>query len=155
MTSDWFKKARNAPTLMTTYRVGLVQAKAFRILNMRTVEALEPYGIRPLDWALLGIVFERKEGISPSEIAEILGVKAPHVTSMMVRLKKKGLAQDSVNAEDRRHKSIVLTSEGKTFVPKVERVLRDSMRHLIKDASIKDMLAYVAVLSSIVENGND
>ena len=104
---------------------------------------------------MLGAVSEHPDGISPTELAGVLGVKPPHVTAMMTRLKRTGLANERADENDRRQKRIGLTPEGIRFVPRVERELRDGMRGLVKDARMKDLLAYVTVLSSIVDNGQE
>lgn len=153
MNSSWYSKAKKLPTVTTTYRIGLLQAKAYRLLNVYTARLLEPHGIRPLDWALLGAVLDKPAGVSPAELAEELGVKAPHVSVMLRGLKKRGLLYDCVDEADRRQKFVSLTADGLKFIPKVEKELRSKMRVLVKDASVKDVFAYVQVLESIVKNG--
>ena len=153
MPSRWLSKAKTIPTLMTTYRVGLLQARAFRLLNVRMVALLEPYGIRPLDWALLGAVHDSPEELTPAAIADLLGVKAPHVTVMIRGLKGKGLVVEHSDSADRRKKFIALTPEGVAFIPRVEKVVREGMKELVKGVGVKDVLSYAQVLAAMVANG--
>lgn len=155
METGWFRKAKRMPQLMTTYRIGLVQAKAYRILNARTAELLEPLGVRPLDWALMGLLKDHPEGMSPGALAEELGVKAPHVSAQLTRLKQKDLVYDCVKEEDKRQKCVGLTDAGHRFLPETEKLLREGMRDLVTGATLKDVLAYVHVLGTIGENGSD
>jgi len=153
MSSSWLRKARAVPTLMTTYRVGLLQAKAFRLLNARTAELLRPHGLRPLEWAMMGLLFDEAGGMRPASLAKALGVKPPQITTVLGRLRGAGLFSVRVDEDDRRYKCVAITDKGKELVPNVERDLRGSMRGLVEGVSPRDMAGYADVLAAIVRNG--
>ncbi len=136
----------------TTYRIGLLQSKAQRILHECTTKYLKNVKISPINWAFLGLVNDHKEGIRPSEASEILGVEAPFITSMINDLRKKGLIADKSHPEDNRVKMIELTKKGKKFVESTEKQLKSQMRFLIKGISPKEFANYLFVLKKIIEN---
>lgn len=142
------------PKLLTTYHAGLVQAQAFRILKKRTNELLEPFGLSTVAWALLGLLYEQKEGIRSKEVADLLAVDQPFVTVLLAELKKQKLVDVVTYSEDARVKIVSLTSNGKALVPKVEKILREGMRPLLHDLSIKEIITYFKVLNYIVKNSN-
>lgn len=140
---------------LTTYDMGLLQAKAFRILKNRTTDILKPYDISTVDWAMLGLLSQKLEGVGVMQLAGELGVEAPFVTELVKNLEKKGLVQKRVLETDKRNKSIVLTKAGERFVEKTEEVVRGKIKGLLSGSSISDILGYRKVLKTIIENGKE
>lgn len=150
--SGIFKKIQSATHNRTTYRVGLLQAKAYRILKNHTDKGLEPYGLSTVEWALLGLLHDNLTGMKPSVLALELGVEAPFVTSLVTPLIKKGLVDSRRDEKDTRSKSIYLTAKGVTKVESIEKELRSFMKPLLGGSNIGDLLSYVTVLETIIEN---
>ncbi len=147
-----FKKIQSATHNRTTYRVGLLQAKAYRILKNHTGKGLEQHGLSTVQWAFLGLLHDNKSGMKPSVLAIELGVEAPFVTSLVAPLKKKGLVDSKRDEKDTRSKSIYLTTKGTTTVESIEKELRSFMKPLVDGSSIGELLSYVSVLETIIEN---
>ncbi len=139
----------------TTYRIGLLQSKAHRVLHELTTEHLKSLKITPIYWAFLGLVNDYEKGIRPSDAAQLLGVEAPFITSMVNDLRKKDLIIDLPHPTDNRIKMVVLNEKGKKFVLSTESMLRSKMRALIKDISPKEFANYLYVLKKITENSID
>ena len=138
----------------TTYRVGLLQAKAYRILKSRTTQLLKPLGISTTEWAFLGLLHDHGSLRTKAAALE-LGVEAPFVTSLVLSLKKRGLVSDAKESKDIRAKSLELTEEGVSFVETTEKVIREGMRPSIRGAHMNDLLGYLSVLETIVNNGTE
>ena len=149
---DKLKNSIAAEFGLTTYQLGLLQAKAYRILKMRTNHALKPYNISTIEWALLGMLSEKKEGLTFGEIAKQLGVEAPFVTELLGKLEQKKLVTLVYSELDRRSKKAFISKDGMKLVSTVEKELRQTMRPLLKSASIKDVLAYRRILEVIIKN---
>ena len=135
-----------------TYRAGLLQAKAYRILKQNTSKILEPYDLSTLDWALIGILYDSKDGRRMSTLATLLGVEPPLISRMVGRLEKKGIMRQKKDGEDTRAKVVTLMAEGRKLVGRIEKVLRKEIKSLFVGASPKDILHYLYVLEKIVEN---
>lgn len=150
MFSDIIRIMRN-PSLITTYNTGLVQTKAYRVLQVETKRLLKPYGISSVEWAMLGVLYDNPNGLQFLPLAEVLGVEQSFVTVLTAKLKKKDFVEVVVDEHDRRHKWIILTSTGKTFVKKVEKIVRDGVRPILAGISHKDILTYLKVLERIVD----
>lgn len=136
-----------------TYAIGLDQAKAYRILKHVTSQALEKYSLSPLDWALLGLLSDQKNGLRPSEIAELLGVEAPFVTVIVDELQTKKMVVRKKDAVDRRAKLVTLTAHGHRRVLLIENQLRQATKGLMKGVSPQEIIAYMKVLKAIIANG--
>lgn len=145
------KKLMSARKNRATYRVGLLQAKAYRILKHRTGVVLAPHGISTMEWALLGLIYDAGQ-VRPSDSAYELGVEAPFVTAMVASLSKKGLVLQEKDKEDSRAKVLFLTPKGKVFVEETETQVRAGMRSVITGAGAGDLLGYLSILEKIIEN---
>lgn len=148
------KKLATVARVSTTYRIGLLQAKAYRILKAHTTEALKHLNISTIEWAFLGVLHDHKEGMRAQEAAEELGVEAPFISALLKKLEKKKLLSTYLSPDDSRAKIVHLTQEGRSFVDGTEKYLRGKMRPLVQGAALGDLLAYLAVLETIIENAN-
>ena len=137
----------------TTYRLGLLQTKAYRILKNHTDEALSQYSLSSVDWAILGLLHDNREGLRSKEVADELGVEAPFVTTLCSKLEKIKFVTSHVNSIDSRAKNIQLTSKGHEFVSSTEEHIHNHMKKLLRGTKSDDLLSYIAVLEKIIENG--
>ncbi|MBA3788876.1 winged helix-turn-helix transcriptional regulator [Patescibacteria group bacterium] len=135
-----------------TYHLGLVQAKAYRMLKQQTTEALIHLDISTIEWAFLGLLYERPKAVRASVVAEDLGVEAPFVTLIIKKLKKRSLIELKEDAHDSRVKLLCLTSKGKQFVQSTEIHVREVMRPLVQGIDLSDLATYIAVLEQIIQN---
>ncbi len=137
----------------STYSIGLLQAKSYRILKKKTTAFLSVYDLSTVDWALLGILYETsEETLYLIDIADALGVKPPFVTRIIAELQKRGLVTIEKSNVDSRAKNIHLTKEGSSLVVTIERKLRVVSRTWITGVSPLDFLAYMRVLEAISQS---
>lgn len=137
--------------MYTTYQMGLLQAKTYRIIRGHLAKILSAYDLSIPEWTILGQVFEQ-EGIRLAEISVILSVEAPLVTTLADQLEKKGLVARSDDPQDRRAKLITLTEKGKDLVPKIEDNANQKIKELMQGISEQDLMVYNRVLEFIAKN---
>lgn len=137
---------------VTTHTVGLLQAKAYRILKHTTNDALKDFHISPLEWSFLGLLHDQPKGLRARELAELLGVEPPFITVVVKKLKLQKMLNIIVDPADKRAKVISLSKTGEKFIPKVEAHLRSVTDPLIKGLNRLELLAYIKVLHTIVRN---
>lgn len=150
-----FQKFQAVLKNRTTYRVGLLQTKAYRALKQSTAIALSQFNISTIDWALLGLLYDNKEGLEQSSIASELGVEKPFVTTRTKDLANKGYVEFEKSKQDTRVKFTHLTKQGIKFVDEVEKHLRSESKDMLKGVSIKDIASYLLFLEKIIENSKD
>jgi MarR family transcriptional regulator for hemolysin len=153
----YLERFKSAARNRTTYRAGLLQAKAYRILKLRTNRELNriEIGISSIHWALLGLLHDEPQGMRPREAALELGVEAAFVTALVADLKKKGFVESRADENDNRAKRLSITQKGDAFVSATEPKLRAAMRPLIHGLSINEITAYRLALEKIVGNSGD
>ena len=143
------KDINEARKHLRTYKVGLLQAKAYRNLKQKTAEALKPYNITSVEWAFLGMVHEEKDGIRSNTLADILGVEAPFVTSLAAKFEKEKILKYVKDETDGRAKIIHLTEKGHELVIKLEALLREESKKWLSGLSIREVITFVKVLQKL------
>jgi DNA-binding MarR family transcriptional regulator len=140
----WEKRHINT----TTYRAGMLQSQAYRALSNFLTEALKPHGITMTGWATLGTLRDQPE-LRLTEIAEILNVKPPVVTTMVRDLEKRGLVERQAQSGDNRVTKLTLTDPGQDLVDRVELELRKSLREYLVDVPINELVIYLRVIEKL------
>ncbi len=147
---------KNFNKQLSTYCFGVLQSKAYRILNTKTSALLKEFELSNSQWALLGLIYDEQDsGIRHSAVAEALGVEAPFITVIVDQLQKKNLLlKEEASGQDRRVKVLLISEKGIKTVEEVEPFLRKEMKKFLKNLSIFDVLSYYRVLKIIVRAGN-
>jgi MarR family transcriptional regulator, transcriptional regulator for hemolysin len=138
---------------MPTYLAGTVQTGAYRVLREHVRGVLEQYELSPADWSMLGVLAEAPDGIRQVEVARALRVKAPLVTTMARKLKRRGLISSLPSSSDARSKLLVLTEEGEKLMKTIEHRLSRRLAGLLTGLTPAEMQTYHKVLVTIIANG--
>ena len=148
---ELFDQIRTIARNRKTYAVGLLQSRAYRALKQETARLLKKDKLTPIEWSMIGIIADQTQPILASEIAFILGVKAPLVSRMIKRLQ----AADWISiapSKDKRQRALLLTTQGKKRVATIEQHLREGIRPLLHGVKPKDLVGYLNTLEVIAEN---
>ncbi len=135
--------------MLPTYKSTLLQVKAQRIIRTHIVKLLSTFDLSLSEWIILGNLHERG-GVRLADIANLLSVEAPLVTSLVVKLQKRGYLEHKIDPFDKRAKLIALTKKAKTLVPKVEREMKKELRFATGFINEKEYAVYLQVLEAIV-----
>lgn len=135
-----------------SYRAGLLQAKAFRILKRETNAALAEYNLNATDWGILGLLSDNKDGLAFKDIAHEMGVKPPFITRSVRALAYQNLVTTTTDENDHRSKKAHITKEGTRYVNKIEKHVMDRVLKVLKPAGKRNVQGYVATLDAIVSN---
>ena len=146
-----FNDIENTRKNLTTYRVGLLQTKAYRKLKQRTSEALKPFNITSIEWAFLGMLHEYRDGTRSNELGEVLGVEAPYITSLASRFEKEKILKYTKDEKDGRAKKIQLTEKGHAQVVEIEAFLRKESKKWLEGISIREIIIFLKVLKKLSE----
>jgi DNA-binding MarR family transcriptional regulator len=136
---------------LTTYTVGLLQTRAYRVMKRKTDEFLKPFDISSTEWAFLGLLHEAKDGITSQRLSVLLGVEAPFITALAPKFETRKLLQYKKDLGDKRAKHIHLTEQGHEFVKKIESLLRKESKGWLGGLSVREVATYVKVLKKLGE----
>lgn len=86
--------------------------KAYQQVNQDAKRRLAPYGVTPVQYALLRVLWERDDR-SGAAIGERLQLDSATITGVLDRLERAGLVARRADPRDRRVNRIVLTARGR------------------------------------------
>jgi MarR family transcriptional regulator for hemolysin len=91
----------------------------------------------------------RRDGMTQSELAEILEVEGPTLVRLLDGLETQGLTERLPVEGDRRAKQIALTEAGRTLAAEVMRVGNDMREEILADIPKADLLGATEILRAI------
>lgn len=88
--------------------------RLFQVGNTLDRQCSNELGISPVHWAVLGALSRPhvKSGMSFSDLTEYLGVSRQNLDAVLKRLERNSLVERVINENDRRAKTVALTTEG-------------------------------------------
>lgn len=99
--------------------------------------------------ALLAI--EREPGITPSELADYLGVSRPTASTILDRLEADGLLQRTVNTADRRQFLMSVTDAGRQTAERVDGQRRERLQIALARLPAGDLEALATGMTALEE----
>lgn len=102
-------------------------------------------------WAL-----SAKDGMSQAELAEVLGIARPTVTTMLQKMEKSGLVERRVDTEDQRYTRIYLTDAGRAQYEDLQAVraqLVDSAMERLTHAELVELERLLVLVTENIEKG--
>ena len=132
---------------------GIVPTKASRLLREHIHAVLSQYELTPMEWSMLGVLAEARNGVQHAYVAEQLHVKAPFVTALAQPLLTRDLIRSVPSQFDARGKLLALTPAGKKLRKTVQTALNRRLKQLLAGVSDHDIASYHKVLVTII--GND
>lgn len=130
---------------------GFILHDVARLLRTTYDRRVRDLGLTRSQWWVLTHLF-RKDGITQSELAEMLELEKPSLGRLLDRLEAKGWVRREVDARDRRAKRVFLTGAVETPM----RVMREIAAGVREDAlsglSIADRDRFVDTLLTIKSN---
>ncbi|WP_010496718.1 MarR family winged helix-turn-helix transcriptional regulator [Paenibacillus elgii] len=132
-------------------RMGLVMLWfSDNILDMMDID-LAPFGITEskLDMLLLLMLHEGRELITPSGIADRLGIRRASVTALLDWLEKRGWVSREQSAKDRRMIHVSITAEGRALVHQVLPTFWSTCASLLGDLDTEERRVFEKILGKL------
>src|SRR5258708_26175144 len=86
--------------------------KAYQRVTQSAKQRLAPYGVTPVQYALLKVLWDRDDQ-SGAELGERLLLDSATMTGLLDRLEQAGLIERKAHVTDRRVNKVVLTARGR------------------------------------------
>ena len=116
-----------------------LKAEATKLYNARGIEFND-------SWFLVAFLLPRKEGLSVTDMAEMLGISRAAISQMYKAMERNGLLVVHTDDHDRRRRLLYLTEKGKDSVTALEPIwnaIGECTEGLI-DATGQDVLTAIA-----------
>ncbi len=127
-----------------TYEAGLSQSLAYRALSKFMAKFLRRFSLSLPEWKLLGHLGEARK-MSPGQIAELIGVRAPIATRLLKDLEAKSLLTRERNSSDSRRVGVTITTKGVQAIRDIEKELRPALARFLYDIDAEELAAYLRV----------
>jgi len=102
--------------------LSLYLSKAYQRVTQTVKQRLAPYGVTPVQYALLKVLWE-EDSQSGAELGERLLLDSATMTGLLDRLEHAGLIERHAHVSDRRVHRIVLTARGRELREPLDREL--------------------------------
>jgi MarR family transcriptional regulator, organic hydroperoxide resistance regulator len=94
--------------------ISFLVGKAGQQIARRSREKLAAYGVTPVQYAILKVLWER-DGQSGAELGTRLAIDSATTTGIFDRLEASGFVERRADGQDRRVQRIFLTARGRTL----------------------------------------
>jgi DNA-binding MarR family transcriptional regulator len=91
--------------------ISFLLGKAYQHINQAAKQRLAPYGVTPVQFALLNLLW-KEDGLSGADLGVRLQLDSATITGVIDRLEHLGLLERRPDASDRRINRLYLTARG-------------------------------------------
>lgn len=110
---------------------------------------IEARGVTVAEWVVLRELLQLGD-VSPSRMADHLGMTRGAITKLADRLIAKGLIIRTANAEDRRWQTLQITNAGRDLVPDLAALADANDAHFFGALSAEDRTSLERILKTLV-----
>jgi MarR family transcriptional regulator for hemolysin len=130
---------------------GFILHDVARLLRTTFDRRVRELGLTRSQWWVLNHLF-RNNGVTQSELAEILEVEKPTLGRLLDRLEQKGWVRREADANDRRAKRVFLTQEVEPAIKAMRAAAADMRRDAVAGLSAEQQERFVDALLTIKAN---
>ena len=116
-------------------------------------EQVASYNLIPLEFTLLRTFLDKEEWTT-TQLAQVLPVKPPRISTVVNKFVEMGLMTRRFPSEDRRVTFLTLTDKGKALTLELQRRMQAYSETLSQGVSDEEMAAFVSVTSKVLANYN-
>lgn len=134
----------------------LHQAFVYLLFNARNRirfamdDAFKPLGITDATWRTLFFLRREGDGVQQKELAHVMGIEGPSLVRLLDSLSQKELIERRTDPEDRRSKTIHLTSQAQPLLANLDEHAREVRHRLLQNTSEADIQTCIKVLNQIL-----
>jgi MarR family transcriptional regulator for hemolysin len=136
------------------HNIGFLVNDISRLMSTEYNKIMKPLGLTRAQWRVV-VHLHRKDGLTQSQLAELLGSGKVSVGGLIDRLEHSGWVERRDDPQDRRSNRVFLTNKGRAIEKEMEKTGREltsqTLRNLGSDerAQLVDLL--IAVKNNLLE----
>ena len=136
---------------LPTYRAGVAQSSAYRVLMKFTDDAVKQYGITSMQWFMIGVIYDSgSAGVTVTDLSKLLDTNVPYVTNTLNLLESKDIIIRTAREADTRQKVVTIHPDFIDNIQQIEQDLRHKMQSVLyADITPQELLTYIKVLYKI------
>lgn len=113
-------------------------------------EKFKPCGITDATWRTLFYLRQEGNGVKQKSLARIMGIEAPSLVRLLDNLSAKGLIIRKADEEDRRSKTIHLSTSAAALLEELDLLAIEARKELLGDIPEKDLQTCIRVFEKIL-----
>jgi len=117
-------------------------------------DTLKEYGVTRVQWIALYYI-EKSEGISQSELADMMHGQESTIARLVGRMIKNGLVERKTDERDRRAVKLYCTPKGHEMYAILLKVCDSFYQNIIRDIPRNELDTFRSVLDRLVENSGN
>ena len=137
---------------LPTHQKAILQTVVYKRVRDIVNRLLKTHGINTTQWMVLGILHDKPGGQKISDIAHLLQVEVPLITTLSQALLREHYVTQSADAQDRRSKPLAITDKGQQLIASVESQLSERLNVLEVGLSDEALTAYFTTLQTFIAN---
>jgi len=114
-------------------------------------EKFKPVGLTDATWRTLFYLRQEGSGVKQKELARIMGIEGPSLVRLLDNLSTKGLIIRKTDEEDRRSKSIHLSTSAEPLLEELDYLALEARKELLSNISEKDLQICIQVFEKILD----
>lgn len=131
--------------------VGFMINRLANAMRLEHERRLAPFGITAQQWTVL--MFCHNSGnVTPSQLADALGVDGSAVTRLLDRLEKKNLVRRLTNPQDRRSIQVELLEEGRRLAMTLPPIDQEVVEQFMRGLSGAELAKLKLILRGMMRN---
>lgn len=134
--------------------VHFLLGKALQRVNQTSKSKLSPYGVTPVQFALLRLMWKR-DGQFGYALAEKLLLDSATITGILDRLEQNGFIERRVDPRDRRNKLVFLTDKGRSLETPLCKKMEEMNKEVMADFDGEEIQRFKKVLFNIGIDNKD
>jgi MarR family transcriptional regulator, lower aerobic nicotinate degradation pathway regulator len=140
--------AAPSPVSELTDHLGYWMRLVSNQVSHRFTRRLSDVQVTVAEWVIMRALF-RRDAISPSQLADEMGLSRGAITKLADRLIAKGFAVRTPDPHDARAQGLALTQSGRRFVPKLAALADQNDREIFNVLSKSDQRTLVRILREL------
>jgi len=130
---------------------GFILNDVARLMRTAFDRRVKPLGLTRSQWWVLNHLF-RHDGVTQSELADILEVEKATLGRLLDRMEAKGWVRRANHADDRRAKRVFLSDEVEPALKAMRAAAAELRRDALAGLSAEDQIRFVDTLLAIKSN---
>lgn len=122
--------------------------KAYQRVTQSSRQRLAPYGVTPVQYALLKVLWECDDQ-SGAELGERLVLDSATITGLLDRLEQAGLIERKAHMTDRRVNRVTLTSRARELQEPLDREMKQMNQGFLGELSAEEQITLRRLLMGL------
>ena len=133
------------------HNIGFLVNDISRLISTEYNKIMKPLGLTRAQWRVI-VHLHRSDGLTQSDLAELLDVGKVSVGGLIDRLEHSGWVERRDDPQDRRSNLIYLTKKGRAIEKEMEKTGRELTRQTLRDLGPDERAQLVDLLIAVKNN---